>query len=152
MLTEYTSWRWCLLVNIPVAAVAVLAALPLVRESRAHGNTRYDIPGAVLVTARAGQPGLRLHQGEHRRLGRARSPGASSAAAVVLLALFVVVELRSANPLVPMRILLHRTRGGAYLSSLLTGAGFIGAMLFLTTTCSACSTSRRSRRVWARCR
>ncbi len=53
-------------------------------------------------------------------------------AAVVLLALFVVVELRTANPLLPMRILAHRTRGGAYLASLLTGVGFIGAMLFLT--------------------
>src|SRR5918999_4161933 len=44
-LTEYTTWRWCLLVNIPIALVAVLLALPVVRESKAEGNTRYDIPG-----------------------------------------------------------------------------------------------------------
>ena len=54
------------------------------------------------------------------------------AGALVLLAAFVVVELRSANPLLPMRILTERTRGGAYLASTLAGAGFIGAMLFLT--------------------
>jgi EmrB/QacA subfamily drug resistance transporter len=131
VLTEYTSWRWCLLVNIPVAAVAVLAALPLVRESRAHGNTRYDIPGAVLVTAGL----VSLVYGFTKASTDGWGAGATwgfIVAAVVLLALFVVVEVRSANPLVPMRILVHRTRGGAYLSSLLTGAGFIGAMLFLT--------------------
>ncbi|MEK8105914.1 hypothetical protein NKG94_13560 [Micromonospora sp. M12] len=51
VLTEYANWRWCLLVNIPVAAIAIAFALPLVPESRAHGNTRYDVPGAVVVTA-----------------------------------------------------------------------------------------------------
>ena len=131
VLTEYTSWRWCLLVNIPVAAVAVLTAVPLVTESRAHGNTRYDIPGAILVTAGL----VSLVYG----FTKASTNGWHAAvtwsfivAAVLLLALFVLVEMRSANPLVPMRILVHRTRGGAYLSSLLTGVGFIGAMLFLT--------------------
>jgi Na+/melibiose symporter-like transporter len=54
------------------------------------------------------------------------------AAALVLLALFVVIELRSANPLLPLRILIDRNRGGAYLASLLTGAGLLGAFLFLT--------------------
>src|SRR5436305_3959724 len=47
LLTEYATWRWCLLVNIPVALIAFAAAIPLVRESRAHGNTRYDVPGAL---------------------------------------------------------------------------------------------------------
>lgn len=50
LLTEYVSWRWCLFVNVPIALAAVLAALPTVRESRADGDRRYDIPGAVLVT------------------------------------------------------------------------------------------------------
>jgi EmrB/QacA subfamily drug resistance transporter len=131
VLTQTTSWRWCLLVNIPVAALAVAAAIPLVRESRAHGNTRYDIPGAVLVTA--GLVGLVYG------FTKASTDGWGApvtlgfiAGSVALLALFVVVELRTANPLLPMRILAHRTRSGAYLASLLTGVGFIGAMLFLT--------------------
>src|SRR5262249_53057637 len=49
LLTEY-DWRWCLLVNVPIAVIAVLLAIPIVRESKAHGNTRYDIPGAILAT------------------------------------------------------------------------------------------------------
>jgi hypothetical protein len=51
---------------------------------------------------------------------------------LALIAAFVVVELRSNHPLLPLRIVLDRTRGGAYAASLLTGAGLIGATLFMT--------------------
>src|SRR3954449_6714075 len=51
VLTEYASWRWCLLVNVPIAALAAVGALTYVTESKAHGDTRYDLPGAFLVTA-----------------------------------------------------------------------------------------------------
>ncbi|MGK5739930.1 DHA2 family efflux MFS transporter permease subunit [Micromonospora sp. URMC 103] len=131
VLTQYTSWRWCLLVNIPVAAVAVVAALPLVPESRAHGNTRYDVPGALVVTAGlvclvygftlAAEDGW-----------DATATLALIAVGLALLAAFVLIELRSAHPLLPMRILLDRNRGGAYLTSTLIGAGLFGAFLFLT--------------------
>ena len=70
LLTEYASWRWCLGVNVPVALIVAAAAVPLVKESKAHGDTRYDVPGVVLATvglfslvygfteaARAEQPG-----------------------------------------------------------------------------------------------
>ena len=40
LLTQYANWRWCLLVNIPIAIIALIAAIPLVRESRAKGDTR----------------------------------------------------------------------------------------------------------------
>ena len=49
VLTEYADWRWCLLVNVPVAVIAIAAAIPLVPESRAHGNTKYDVPGAAAI-------------------------------------------------------------------------------------------------------
>jgi MFS family permease len=50
VLTQFASWRWCLLVNVPIAILAAVAAAAVVRESRAQGNTSYDIPGAVSVT------------------------------------------------------------------------------------------------------
>jgi MFS family permease len=50
VLTEYADWRWCFWVNIPVAILAIAAAIPIVPESRAPGDTSYDIPGAVLIT------------------------------------------------------------------------------------------------------
>jgi Na+/melibiose symporter-like transporter len=105
--------------------------IPLVRESRATGNTRYDVPGAATATAGL----VSLVYG----FTKAASDGWSSAATlgfvgagVVLLVAFVVVELRSANPLLPLRIVLDRNRGGAFLASTLTGAGLFGAFLFIT--------------------
>lgn len=133
VLTEYASWRWCLLVNIPIAVAAALGAVVYVHESKAESDTTYDIPGAVLVTAglvslvygftEAAKPSLGW--GSTTTLG-------FLALAVVLLAAFVVVELRSSNPLLPMRILLERNRAGSYLSSLLVFAGLFGMFLFLT--------------------
>jgi MFS family permease len=50
VLTEYADWRWCFWVNLPVALLAVVLAIRFVPESKAPGDTSYDIPGAVLVT------------------------------------------------------------------------------------------------------
>lgn len=53
------------------------------------------------------------------------------AAAVVLLALFVVIELRSTHPLLPLRVVLDRVRGGAFATSALLSAGMFAMFLFL---------------------
>lgn len=131
VLTEYANWRWCLLVNIPIAAVALVAALPLVPESRAHGDTRYDVPGAVVVTAGL----VCLVYGFTRAAEDGWDATATISfitAGVLLLAVFVLIELRSSHPLLPLRIVLDRNRGGAYLTSTLIGAGLFAAFLFLT--------------------
>src|SRR5437764_6021206 len=49
-LTEYASWRWTLLVNTPIAIAVAFAAIPVLRESRADGDRRYDVPGALIAT------------------------------------------------------------------------------------------------------
>ena len=51
--------------------------------------------------------------------------------AAVLLVSFFVIEARSANPLLPLRVILERNRGGAYLTMLITGAGMFAMFLFL---------------------
>jgi EmrB/QacA subfamily drug resistance transporter len=133
LLTEYASWRWCLLVNIPVAIIGVFAALPLLTESKAEGQGKYDIPGAVAVTA--GIASLVFGFTEAAQAGKGWSSPLTIGflvAAVVLLAAFVIVELRSDHPLLPLRIVLHPSRGGAYLTSLLAGAALLGGLLFLT--------------------
>lgn len=130
VLTEYLSWHWCLLVNVPIAAVAILAAIPLLRESKADGDTHYDVPGAVLVTAGLAS----LVYG----FSRAESGWGSwdtvtfLALGVVLLAAFVRVEARVSHPLLPLRVLTDRVRGGAYLVSVFVGAALLGALLYLT--------------------
>ncbi|WP_250007704.1 MFS transporter [Actinoplanes sp. M2I2] len=131
VLTEYASWRWTLLVSAPIAIAAALAAVRFVGESRAEGNTRYDLPGAFTSTVGL----VALVYG----FTKASDDGWSSPvtiawliAAVLLLVSFVVIELRSKHPLLPMRVLLDRNRGGAFLASLLIGAGLFGMFLFLT--------------------
>src|SRR6201994_1802241 len=53
-LTEYASWRWCLLINVPIAVAAFIGGIMLITESKSHGGTSYDIPGAILGTAGLG--------------------------------------------------------------------------------------------------
>jgi EmrB/QacA subfamily drug resistance transporter len=130
VLTEYLDWRWCLLVNIPVALIGLAATIPLVPESRAHGNTKYDVPGAVTVTLGL----VSLVYGFTKAAEDGWSAGATIAfiaAGVALLALFVAVEMRTKNPLLPLRIVLDRNRGGSFLTALLLGAGLFGFFLFL---------------------
>ncbi|WP_322753504.1 MFS transporter [Frankia sp. Cas3] len=131
VLTEYTSWRWCLLVNVPIALLTAAAALPIVGESRAEGKARYDIPGTLTVTAGL----VSLVYG----FTKAAEDGWSSAvtlgflaAAAALLVGFVIVEARSAAPLLPLRVIWERNRGASFLSSLLIGGGLFAMFLFLT--------------------
>lgn len=133
VLTEYADWRWCLLVNIPIAAVAIIAAIPFVPESKAEGNTRYDIPGAIAVTLGLVSLVYGLTKAAEPEHGweSAQALGFMGAG-VALLIVFVVIQKFSKNPLLPLRILLDRNRGGAYIASTLTGAGLMGAFFFLT--------------------
>jgi EmrB/QacA subfamily drug resistance transporter len=135
-LTEYASWRWCLFINIPIAAVAFIGGIILVLESKATrppGAGAYDIPGAFLVTlglvslvygfTEAAKDGVGWAAGE--TIGYLVGAG-------VLLIAFVVVELRTRTPLLPMQVVLDRNRGGSYLSSLLVFAGLFAMFLFLS--------------------
>jgi MFS family permease len=132
LLTTYASWRWTLLINVPIAIVAALAAVPVVRESRAEGGKRgYDAPGAITVTLGL----LSLVYG----FTRAETDGWSSpvtisllSVAAVLLVAFVLIERRSETPLLPLRVVLDRNRGGSFLASLLVGIALFGCFLFLT--------------------
>ncbi len=131
VLTEFASWRWCLLVNIPIAAFTAMAAVPVVRESKAHGNTSYDIPGTVSVTA--GLVALVYGFTRAAQDGWASGPTlVCLAIAAVFLAGFIAIELRTKHPLLPMRVILDRNRGGSYLSSFMVGSGLLGMFLFLT--------------------
>jgi len=133
VLTEYASWRWCLLVNIPIALLALALAVPLVPESKAHGDTTYDVPGAVTVTL--GLASLVYGFTEAAKPDKGWDSASTLAfigGGLVLIAIFVLIERRTKNPLLPLRIVLDRNRGGAYLSSMLVGAGLFGAFLFLT--------------------
>jgi EmrB/QacA subfamily drug resistance transporter len=130
VLTEYFSWRWCLGVNIPIAIVTALFAIPVVKESKAGGEHSYDIPG--VLTATLGLFSLVYGFNRAATVGwTATETIGFLIASVVLLATFVIIEQRVRNPLMPMRVLMERNRGGSYLSSLFIGAGIFSMFLFL---------------------
>ncbi|OIQ79995.1 putative MFS-type transporter EfpA [mine drainage metagenome] len=130
VLTQYFSWRWCLGVNVPIAIIAASLAVPFVTESKATGAHSYDLPGAL--TATLGLVSL-VYGFTKAALDGWSSPVSLTffAIALLLLVAFVLIELRTKSPLLPMRVLLERNRGGSYLASLIVGAGLFAMFLFL---------------------
>ena len=130
-LTQYLSWRWCLYVNLPVAIVAAIGAWIVLPASSDRGRPSLDVPGVVL--AGAGLVSLVYGTTEAVRSGWSSATViALLAASAVLLVLFVLREARTPSPLLPLRIVTDRNRGGAYLAVGLALAGMFGAYLFLT--------------------
>ena len=131
-LTEYASWRWCLLVNTPIAILAIVGAFAFVAKDRPlarKGN--YDLPGAITATL-----GLVSVVYGFSRAAEAGWGAASTlllfAAGIALLGTFVAIELRAANPLLPLRIPGERNRGGSFIVALLMPIAMFAMFLFLS--------------------
>src|SRR3954462_4532215 len=131
LLTEYLSWRWTLLVNTPIALVVAALAIPLISESRAEGDRHFDIPGAVIATSGLA---LLVYGFTEASLHSWTAPFtlALLVSSVVLLTAFIVWESRAKNPMLPLRIVLDRNRGGSFLAFFLATLGMFGTFLFLT--------------------
>jgi EmrB/QacA subfamily drug resistance transporter len=130
-LTDLASWRWTLLINVPIALVAAVAARRVLTESRIESSSNYDLRGATLATA-----GMFLLVYGFTTAGTdgwgAAGTVALLAGAAVSLSAFVVTESRATNPILPLRVILDRQRGGAFLSSFFVGIAMLGTFLFLT--------------------
>ncbi|MEY9933178.1 EmrB/QacA subfamily drug resistance transporter [Catenulispora sp. GP43] len=132
LLTEYANWRWTLYVNVLFAVVAVFGAIFEIKEPEGTRNhNRLDVLGIVL----AGAGLASLVYG----FNKAESDGWSSTttlgfiiASVVLVAAFVFSQTRVSAPLLPLRVVTDRNRGGAYLTIGLAVVAMFGAFLFLT--------------------
>jgi predicted MFS family arabinose efflux permease len=118
-------------VNLPISALVAVSAFRMIPKRFGNPGVRLDIPGTIL-----GCGGLvALVYG----LGEAAADGWSSVSvdgplvvAVVLLALFVLVQTKASSPLLPMRILANRNRAGSFLTIILAVLGMFGTFLFLT--------------------
>jgi len=129
-LTEFTSWRWCLLVNVIFVVVGVIGGILFLKESKAEGDNRYDVWGAVTVALGLGSLvyGFSLAEEGWDSINTI----GFLALGVGLLALFVLIESRVAQPLLPLRVILNRVRGGAFIIQAIVGSVLIGATLYLT--------------------
>jgi EmrB/QacA subfamily drug resistance transporter len=131
VLTQYLSWRYTLYVNLIFAAIAVAGALAYIRSRRPANPPRMDWPGAVLACA-----GLFLivYGFSHAETAgwTATLTLGSLILGFVLLAAFVAAEQRSPHPLLPLRVILDRTRGGSFVAVGITGIALFAIFLFLT--------------------
>jgi EmrB/QacA subfamily drug resistance transporter len=129
VLTDALSWRWVFFVNIPIGLTVLLGTKTLVEAERHPG--RLDVPGAITGTGGL----IALVYGITRGGQHGWTNGmtlASFATAAALLAAFLVIQSRAAEPMMPLRLLQNRNRAGSYVSMLLLGAGMFATFYFLT--------------------
>ncbi|MEU5270873.1 MFS transporter [Streptomyces hygroscopicus] len=132
VLTEYLDWRWTFFVNIPFAIVAAVGAIAVIREPvESHNSSRLDIPGVLLATTGLVALVYGFTRAESDGWSAGPTVGLFVAAAVLLIA-FLVVESRVKAPLLPLRVVANRNRGGVYASLGLAIIGMFGLFLFLT--------------------
>ncbi|MFJ5234310.1 MFS transporter [Kitasatospora sp. NPDC088391] len=132
VLTEYLNWRWVFFVNVPIAALIAWAAPRYINESERHAGT-FDLPGALASTL--GVVSLVygfIHAADPKAgWGNGVTIG-SFAVGVVLLAAFVVIEQRTAQPITPLRLLRDRNRTGGLLMMLCLAAAMFGIFFYVT--------------------
>jgi EmrB/QacA subfamily drug resistance transporter len=130
-LTEYASWRWTMFVNLIFAGITVVGGFLLLHHSKSENRPKLDLPGTLVVSGGLFSLVYGFSHAESAGWGDSLTITFLVVAAV-LLAVFTVLQARVANPLLPLRIILDRNRGGAFLAMFAAAAGMFGIFLFLT--------------------
>jgi EmrB/QacA subfamily drug resistance transporter len=130
-LTQGPGWRWVLWVNVPIGLIAAAIAPTLIAESRAQARRHFDFGGALSVTAGLSVLVYALVEANNAGWGSAQTL-ALLAVSAALLAAFVVIERRSAAPLMPFSIFRVRTVAGANVVGLLTGGSLFSMFFFIS--------------------
>src|SRR5262249_15879758 len=132
VLTKYLGWEWIFFVNVPVGAAVLALTRPIVPESRADlGHRRFDAVGPISVAGGVALLVYAISKAPDVGWGTAQTIGLLILSAVILAG-FVVWELRTPAPLVPFGIFRIRTLTGANVVGFLLG-GAIYANFFILT-------------------
>lgn len=131
VLVEGLSWRWVLLINVPVGAVVLAGALQWLVESRAGDGRRLDLPGALLVTAGLATLAYGIVQTEAEGWTSSAAV-APLLAGVALIGLFLLVEARTKAPLMPLKLFRIRSVSSANVAMFLCGAAMFCMWFFMT--------------------
>ncbi|MFD5325430.1 MFS transporter [Streptomyces sp. NPDC127092] len=131
VLVDLLSWRWVLLVNVPVGVLVLTGAALWLSEGRTGGVRRIDLPGAVLVTA--GLTALAYGIVQTEAAGwTAPATLLPLLGGIALLAAFVAVQARAAAPLVPLRVFRSRAVSASNAAIVVCGASSYGMWFFMT--------------------
>jgi EmrB/QacA subfamily drug resistance transporter len=131
LLTDNISWHWIFYVNIPIGIVSLIVVarlLPTIKRAGASRNL--DLPGAAVFTVAITALLVGL---TNKQSGDWTDPavGGLIAIAAVLGALFVAIEARAAEPIIPLGMFRNRTYTASIMSTFLVSFGFFGAIIFL---------------------
>ncbi|MGW6239987.1 MFS transporter [Streptomyces sp. NPDC055094] len=131
VLTDLLSWRWVLLINVPVGVLVLAGAALWLTESRTERVRRLDLPGAVLVTAGLATVAYGIVQTEEQGWGAAATllPLLGGA---LLLGAFVAVEARAKAPLMPLGLFRVRAVSAANAAMFVCGAASFAMWFFMT--------------------
>ena len=129
-LTQWASWRWCLFINLFFAAIALVGVVLFVQGGKSEHHARLDALGTVLSSAGLFFVVFALSHAVTTSWSNILT-WSSLMLGVVLLTLFVLWQRRSSNPLLPLRLLLNRTRAGSLVALFITSIGIFGISLFL---------------------
>jgi EmrB/QacA subfamily drug resistance transporter len=130
-LVDGLSWRWVLLINVPVGAVVLAGSMRWLVESRNGDGRRLDLPGALLVTAGLATLAYGISQTEAEGWTAAATV-VPLAAGLALIALFLVVEARTAAPLMPLGLFRVRAVSSANAAMFVNGSAMFCMWFFMT--------------------
>jgi EmrB/QacA subfamily drug resistance transporter len=135
LLTTYATWRWVFFVNVVIGLPLALATRYAIPETTRHPR-RFDLPGTVTGSLGFALLVYGLSHGATGPDGVSHWRDAATvltlAGALVSLSSFVLIESRTAEPLLPLRILRDRNRVGVYVMLLFLAAAFFGMFFFVT--------------------
>ena len=130
LILDYLSWPWIFLVNIPVGVIGIVLAIAFLREQREDNPGRIDIPGFMLASGGLAVFLYGLAEAGERGFGDAVVLGFGGAG-LALLAIFVLVELRTEEPLIDVRLFLNRMFALANLTQSVAFMGFASTLFLL---------------------
>lgn len=131
LLVDGLTWRWVLLINVPVGAVVLAGAARWLPESRAGDGRRLDLPGALLVTAGLATLAYGIVQTEAQGWTAAATL-VPLCAGLALIGLFLAVEARTKEPLMPLKLLGLRPVASANLAMFVNGSAMFCMWFFMT--------------------
>ena len=134
LFTDQLSWRWCFYVNVPLAIVVILVARKTIPQvPRSSAKHRIDFAGMAAVSAGAGALVLATSWGGTTYAWGSVQILGLIAAGVLILGAFVVIELRAAEPILPMKMFRSKVFADCCALSFVVGFTMMGSMTFLPT-------------------
>ncbi|MGW4028302.1 MFS transporter [Streptomyces sp. NPDC004838] len=131
VLTDLLSWRWVLLINVPIGALLVIGAVIWISESRGTESRRLDVPGAVLVTGGLAAVAYGIVQTEESGWA-APATLLPLLGGLAMLGVFVAVEARAAAPLMPLKVFRSRAVTAANVTMMVLGSTSFSMWFFIT--------------------